>query len=122
MFIAGIAIFALVYAGFALNKDNLTVYLVLFSLYGIYAAATEGISKAWISNIAPANQTAAAIGTYSGFQSICALVASSLCGFLWFRFGSVFTFGITTLVTICVIIYFAAMNLGPKNTGSHTKE
>jgi len=106
IFIAGLFIFALVYVGFAFN-NNLAVFLFLFFLYGLYAAATEGISKAWISNIVDKSETATAIGTYSGFQSICAFIASSLCGLLWYNFGAMTTFLITAAVTVFVIIYLA---------------
>lgn len=104
IFIAGLFIFCLVYLGFAFN-NNLLVFLFLFFLYGVYAAATEGIAKAWISNVVDKKETASAIGTYAGFQSICALIASSLCGLLWFNFGSMVTFLITAAITIFVIFY-----------------
>lgn len=107
IFLAGLFVFSTVYIGFALSNNNLMVYLGLFFLYGLYAAATEGISKAWISNIVAPSDTATAIGTYSGFQSICALLASSLCGLLWFNFGSMLTFLITAGAAILVIIYLA---------------
>ena len=106
VFLAGLFVFAIVYAGFAVNT-NLIIFFVLFFLYGLYAAATEGISKAWVSNIVNKNETATAIGTYTGLQSICALLASSLTGFLWFRFGSVTTFIITACVTLLVILYLS---------------
>jgi len=99
--------FAVVYVGFALT-DNLLVYIPLFALYGFYAAATEGVSKAWISNIAGKNETATAIGTYTGFQSIAALIASSLCGYLWFRFGAATAFLTTAAVTGAVFIYLSS--------------
>ncbi|MCY7407976.1 MAG: hypothetical protein LH631_11535, partial [Alkalinema sp. CAN_BIN05] len=47
-----------------------------------------------------------AIGTFSGFQSICAMIASSLAGFIWYKFGAAATFIATATVTIFVIIYF----------------
>ena len=106
VFLSGLLVFAVVYAGFAVNS-NLILFFVLFFLYGVYAAATEGISKAWISNIVSKNETATAIGTYSGLQSICALLASSFTGFLWFTFGSVTTFTITACVTLVVILYLS---------------
>ncbi len=106
IFIAGLFIFCLVYIGFAFN-NNLLVFLFLFFLYGVYAAATEGIAKAWISNIVDKKETATAIGTYAGFQSICALIASSLCGLLWFNFGAMITFLITAAISIFVIFYLA---------------
>jgi hypothetical protein len=78
----------------------------LFFLYGVYASATEGISKAWISNISSKKDTATAIGTYSGLQSICAMLASSLTGVLWYSFGASIAFIITAGVTLFVIVYF----------------
>ena len=104
IFLSGLFIFAIVYMGFAFNT-HLGVYIFLFSLYGLYAAATEGISKAWISNIVDKKETATAIGTFSGFQSICTLLASSGCGLLWYYFGPVATFATTAAFTIVAIIY-----------------
>jgi len=106
VFILGLVIFSSVYFGMSVNQ-NLYVYFLLFFLYGIYAAATEGISKAWISNITDKKDTATAIGTYSGFQSICALIASSFAGYIWFEFGALYTFLITGIVTIVIILYFS---------------
>lgn len=105
IFIIGLALFATVYFGMAVNT-NLNVFFGLFFLYGIYAAATEGITKAWISNITDKKDTATAIGTYSGFQSICTMLASSLTGFIWYQFGSTAAFIATATVTLFVLIYF----------------
>lgn len=77
----------------------------MFLLYGVYAAATEGIAKAWISNIVDKSETATAIGTYTSIQSIAALFASSICGLLWYNFGAVATFVTTAIITVLVIIY-----------------
>ena len=106
IFIFGLIIFSVVYFGIGLS-DNSYVIIGLFFLYGLYSAATEGISKAWISNISDKADTATAIGTYAGFQSICALIASSLCGLLWFNFGAMITFLITAAISIFVIFYLA---------------
>lgn len=108
MFIAGLIMFALVYLGMAIGS-GWYVYLILFSVYGIYAAATEGIAKAWISNIADKKDTATAIGFYAGFQSISALLASSLTGIIWYSFGSAVAFVTTAVVTIGVVVYFLMM-------------
>jgi MFS family permease len=100
----GFALFAAVYAGFALATTWLH-FVLLFLLYGVYAAATEGISKAWISNLVPKNETATAIGTYTGFQSIASLIASSLAGIIWYQFGATATFVVTACSTVAVIIF-----------------
>jgi MFS family permease len=45
IFIAGLLLFSLVYGGMAFANQSFHFY-ILFFLYGLYAAATEGISKA----------------------------------------------------------------------------
>ena len=116
IFIIGLGLFAVVYIGMAFNK-NLYIYFGLFFLYGMYTAATEGISKAWISNITSQKDTATAIGTYSGLQSICTMMASSLTGILWYQFGAATAFISTATVTVLVIVYFMTMvKIGTKIT------
>lgn len=105
MFVFGLSLFVIVYFGMAFCTNIYTI-ATLFFMYGIYAAATEGISKAWISNISDRKDTATAIGTYSGFQSICTMLASSLAGLIWYQFGAIATFLITAIVTLFVMIYF----------------
>jgi MFS family permease len=101
----GLSMFTLTYAGIAFAQEQPVFYL-LFFFYGLYAAATEGVAKAWISNIADKKDTATAIGTFAGFSSIAALVASSLAGFIWYQFGPETTFMMTAVVAVLVIVYF----------------
>lgn len=105
IFIVGLLLFSSVYFGMT-HEVDLINFFILFFLYGIFAAATEGVSKAWISNIVLKGDTATAIGTYSGFQSICALLASGWTGLIWFYYGSSTAFLITGLITLMVIFYF----------------
>ncbi len=116
IFIIGLAIFATVYFGMS-TKTNISVYFGLFFLYGIYGATTEGISKAWISNIIDKKDTATAIGTYSGFQSICTMLASALAGLIWYQFGAAVTFVVTGIATVCVIVYFFIAIPSPTRDG-----
>lgn len=104
IFLLGLLAFIIVYFGMAGNT-NIYIIALLFFLYGFYAAATEGISKAWISNLIDKKDTATAIGTYSGLQSICALISSSLTGFIWFQFGSAVALGWSGLLGIFVLLY-----------------
>ena len=105
IFIAGLVLFASVYAGFAFDP-SIAVIFVLFFVYGIYAAATDGVTKAWITNIAHDKNTATAVGFYTSWQSICTLLASRIAGFLWDGFGSFYTFLITALIAVFVMFYF----------------
>lgn len=105
IFLMGLFLFALVYLGFAVVSSTVIVF-VLFFLYGAYAAATEGITKAWITNMAHDKNTATAIGFYTSCESVCTLLASSIAGALWAGFGSFYTFGITAIISFFVFIYF----------------
>jgi MFS family permease len=105
IFISGLIIFSIVYFGMSINADR-NIFFILFFLYGIYAAATEGISKAIISNITDRKDTATAIGTYSGFQSICTMIASAMTGLIWHNFGAEVAFLTTAVITLFVAVYF----------------
>ena len=105
VFTIGLLMFAIVYAGFAFHPSTIFIF-ILFFIYGIYAAATEGITKAWITNIAHDTNTATAVGFYTSCQSICSLLASIIAGFVWSNLGSSFTFGATAFIAFSVIIYF----------------
>jgi MFS family permease len=104
LMVAGLVLFALVYAGFSV-ANHAWSFALLLVFYGFYAAATEGIAKAWISNITPRHETATAIGTFTGLQSLAALFASSISGLLWFYFGSGVVFVIAAVVALCVCCY-----------------
>lgn len=110
IFVSGLLLFVFVYAGMVV-KGSFAWYGFLLLLYGIYAAATEGISKAWISNIAGKSDTATAIGTYTAFQSICTMLASALAGCIWFQFGSQAAFLVTASVSFLVFLYFLLIRL-----------
>lgn len=105
VFIFGLMLFAIVYFGMSF-ENSIAISIGLFFLYGVYAAATEGIAKAWISNISEAKDTATAIGTYTAFQSLAALIASSMTGWIWYRYGADFAFLITACAAILLICYF----------------
>lgn len=97
----GLIMFSLSY--YFISISTITLHFIgVFLLYGIYAAATEGISKAWISNIVTKNETATAIGLYTSFQSIATMLASTLTGIIWYKFGSSIAFTITSISTLLI--------------------
>jgi MFS family permease len=108
IFVSGIFLFAIVYLGMAFAESKV-IFLVLFFIYGIYSASTEGIAKAWISNISDKKDTATAIGTYTAFQSIATMLASSIAGILWFSFNPSVTFISTGIVAFGISIYISRL-------------
>lgn len=105
VFFGGLVLFALVYFLFGIT-DSVAVIFSAFFIYGIYAAATEGITKAWITNMAHTTNTATAIGFYTSCESICTLLASIIAGAIWDNLGSSVTFFTTSGAAILVIVYF----------------
>jgi MFS family permease len=105
VFVGGLLLFALVYFLFAAAPSTPVIFAA-FVLYGLYAAATEGITKAWIANLSHEKNTATAIGFYTSCESICALLASVIAGWLWVGVGSSATFYATAGVALAVFVYF----------------
>lgn len=111
--ITGILLFAAVYLGMAYVHDWIS-FGVMFLLYGGYAAATEGIAKAWISNVVPKEETATAIGTFEGMRNLCAMAASFIAGVLWQFFGAAVTFTITAIIAVIVAFVLGVLTSSPK--------
>ncbi len=97
--ISGFVIFALIYFGFGIVK-NVTWIWILFILYGLYYAFTEGIQKAYIADIVPEGQRGIAMGTYNAMTGIAALPASMLAGFLWQTYGPVVAFSTSSMIAV----------------------
>jgi MFS family permease len=106
IFLFGLVLFSATYFGMATAEQPVLFY-VLFGIYGIYMAATEGISKAWISNLVEKRETGTAIGLFVSLQSISLMIASAFAGFLWQFYGAGLTFTITALVSIAVLAFMA---------------
>ncbi|HWM94985.1 MAG TPA: MFS transporter [Thermoanaerobaculia bacterium] len=67
----------------------------LFAVYGIYFGLTEGVEKALVADLVPADRRGAAFGWYNLALGLGALPASLIFGVIWDRWGAsaAFTFG-----------------------------
>jgi MFS family permease len=101
IYIIGLLIFSLVYLGFAVSGSFLLTWF-LFALYGIYAASTEGILKAWVSDLVSYAKVATAVGLITMLSSIAMFAGSIIAGYLWDAFGSSVPFYISSSVSLIV--------------------
>lgn len=102
----GLLVFSFVY--FTINFCNEILFLLLiFFVYGLYYASTEGILKALITNLVPMEETATALGAFNSFDSIATLLASSLAGIIWNFYSSTFTLILSSLVSFLIFLYLA---------------
>lgn len=105
----GYAIYGVVYFGFAIIGKPSLLWL-LFGIYGFYSAFTEGIEKAYVSDIAPTEFRGTLIGLHATVIGIGLLPASLIAGGLWqtmgasapFLFGGVL--GIIAAIGLLVLI------------------
>ncbi|MDD5382349.1 MAG: MFS transporter [Candidatus Margulisbacteria bacterium] len=106
----GFFIFALVYAGFGLANSPHAVW-PLFAIYGFYIAFTEGVSKAYVANLAPPEKVGTAIGLYYTATGVAVLFASLIAGWLWAAFGAPATFyyGACTALLACALFVVCSL-------------
>jgi len=82
LMLIGWTIYGLVYLGFALSHTGVEIW-VLFGIYGIYYALTEGVAKALVADIVPQEQRGTAYGLFNAAIGFSALPASLIAGILW---------------------------------------
>ena len=92
LIIAGWIAYGMVYLGFALSSTGWHVW-VLYGLYGLYYAATDGVARALVADIVPQERRGGAYGLYNAAVGITALPASVIAGLLWQGAGSWSGFG-----------------------------
>ncbi len=89
--------FGLIYLGFALASQPIHIWL-LFIAYGLFMAMTEGVQKAFLATLIPAEFKATGYGLYNTLVGLAVLPASLIGGALWDRLGpqATFLFGTAT--------------------------
>ena len=89
--VSGYASFSLVYVGWALATQAWNA-VALFLVYGVYAAATEGVAKAYVTDLVPKAARGSALGWFNGMTGFVALPANVIGGWLWSVAGAKATF------------------------------
>jgi MFS family permease len=89
----GWLVYAAVYGGFAMATSR-SVLVALFLVYGVYYGLTEGVEKAVVADLAPAESRGTAFGAYHAVIGIGALAASLLFGLLWKVAGAPVAFAV----------------------------
>jgi MFS family permease len=105
--VAGFLIYAIVYYGFGVTGSVATI-IFLFALYGLYSAATDGIQKAFISDMIDSNKQGTGLGIYNALLGITLLPASLIAGLLYDKVNShiPFYFGAVTAIISAILMLF----------------
>jgi MFS family permease len=103
LIVAGWLVYAAVYFAFGRAGAAWQIW-ALFAVYGLYFGLTEGVEKALVADLVPADRRGAAFGWYNLAIGLGALPASLLFGALWDRWGSAAAFDFGALLALAAAI------------------
>jgi len=106
--LAGFLLFSAVYFFFGLIHSSLFLWL-LFPVYGLYMALTEGVGKAYISNLVPPEKTGTAFGVYHTIIGLTTFFASLFAGLLWTYIGVSAPFIFGSIMAVISAFLFVAL-------------
>lgn len=87
----GWLVYALTYIGFALSSAVWQVWLA-FAFLGVYMAMVDGVSRAFVADMAPAEKRGTAYGLYYCVVGVSVLLGGIIGGEVWDRIGPAATF------------------------------
>ncbi len=109
VFAGGLLVFSVVYFTLGIIKDPFWLW-ILFPVYGIYIAATDGVSKAYISEFIKKEESGTFFGAYYTLTAIGTFFASLIGGFLWSIFNPSSTFFFGAGMAMLALLTFIAFN------------
>lgn len=109
LLVAGWLLYAGVYLALAWADAEWHAW-ALFAVYGVFFGLTEGVEKALVADLVPADRRGSAFGWYNLALGIGALPASLIFGMIWDRAGApvAFGFGAAMALAAAVGIVFVA--------------
>jgi MFS family permease len=80
--------------------------LLGFVLFGLYKGTSEGVFKAFVTDISPSELRATALGGYYTIMGLVMLPGGLTVGLLWDQFGpwAAFAFGIVTSLSASLLL------------------
>ena len=108
----GYMLYSLIYFAFGKAGTGAAV-IILFAIYGLYSAATDGVQKALVLDIIQDNKRGTALGIYNCIIGVTLLPASVIAGALYekinysapFYFGSAMAFAALLLMGLFFFYY-----------------
>ena len=117
LIVAGWAVYALVYYGFARAGNALHIWL-LFACYGVFFGLTEGVEKAMVADLVDGGVRGRAFGWFHMTTGLVALPASILFGWIWDRSGpaTAFTVGAACAVMASGLLFLFSRVVRPPSS------
>jgi len=116
LLVAGWLAYGLFYLGLGLMPpDTPFLLFALFAFYGIFMAATEGVEKALVADLAPKDRVGTAYGWFNLTAGILLLPASLIFGELYQQAGALtaFAFSAACALTAAILLPLWALRGAP---------
>ncbi|MDD5066751.1 MAG: MFS transporter [bacterium] len=105
--LSGYFLYSLVYLGFGIFRVKGAFY-ILWVLYGIYSSLTEGVEKAYVSDLSTVDKRGTALGLFATMNGIGLLPASIIAGFLY-TINPAYPFilggGLSLIASILILVF-----------------
>jgi MFS family permease len=106
--VAGWLLYAVVYVMLGMLTLGTPGLFLAFAAYGVFVAATEGVEKALVADLAPSGQTGTAFGWFNLVTGVMLFPASLIFGELYEHTGAAVAFGFSAA---CALLAAALMVL-----------
>jgi MFS family permease len=114
LIVGGWGLYGLIYLGFARVTAGWQAW-ALMAVYGIYYGLTEGVAKALVADLVPAEKRGTAYGLFNAAIGVTAFPASFIAGVLWqgalgwsgFGQNAPFYFGAAMALLACALLVTA---------------
>lgn len=93
LLVAGYVAYGLFYVGLGTMAQSGVLLFAFFAFYGLFMAATEGVEKALVADIAPADQRGTAFGWFNLTAGVFLFPASVVFGWIYQSISPLAAFG-----------------------------
>jgi MFS family permease len=115
IFAVGLLLFAFAYLGFGVAGSAGWLWF-LFPVYGGWAALTDGVSRAWVADLVPADRRGTALGIQAAVSGFGMLVAGIWAGLAWQGTGH-WPFVISGAVVALLAVVVLVLRVGAESAG-----
>jgi len=102
----------------AMSFSGITIWMLcaLFGIYGLFKAATEGVEKALVADLAPKGMTGTAFGWFNLISGLMLLPASLIFGWLYESFSPQYAFLFSGSCAMLAFLLLAVWVFGAQET------
>ncbi len=116
--IGAFILFAALNLAFAFKANLLSIWF-LFALYGLFIGLTDGVFKAFVSDLAARESRGEAFGIYHTVIGFSTLIGNLGAGLIWQKFGSAWPFVISAILIFLAGLIILAKFFNHQGTRSN---